>query len=267
MNPFLRQQHELFPELGAELAAKAPPSGPARPTTRLCAWDRDLDARLIASLLYEFVDRPFEVLVAAAKDLDDGQRASLLERALQDRGPRDPLPIGIEGAAPFEFECLVDFGAYRDIGRHRKGLQQQQRLTVQHGYAVPPLIELAGATDDYRAVLDRVAELQPIVAERFPLAAGYVTPFAFLQRVRLVFDPRQVAYFVELRSGPEGHFSYRAVALDMFDLVEQVSPLFARFVRVQKGEAFLGRMQAEQTADERRLQRMIRAGDVPTAEA
>ena len=105
------------------------------------------------------------------------------------------------------------------------------------------------------------------MAERFPQAAGYVTPFAFLQRVRILFDPRQVDYFVELRSGPEGHFAYRKLALDMLAEVRRVSPLFARFIRAQQGRAFLGRMEREQTADERRQRRMEHSGDLPTSEA
>ena len=191
------------------------------------------------------------------------QRVSLLDGFLARRGPRDAMPFAFEGAAPFEFETLVDFGAYRDIGRHRKGVQQQQRLTTQHGYVVPPLVTQMGFEARYHSTLNRVATLWPTIAAQFPWAAGYVVPFAFLQRVRIVFDPRQTAYFIELRSGPEGHFAYRKVALDMQAHVERVAPLFARYVRAQKGEAFLGRMQAEQTADERRLDRMRRAGDLP----
>jgi thymidylate synthase ThyX len=102
---------------------------------------------------------------------------------------------------------------------------------------------------------------QQRLAARFPLAAGYVTPFAFLQRVRIVFDPRQVAYFIELRSGPEGHFSYRQVALDMLAQVRAVSPLFAQFIRAKEGDAFLGRLDSEMTADERPQRRMQAAGD------
>ncbi len=105
------------------------------------------------------------------------------------------------------------------------------------------------------------------MAERFPHAAGYVTPFAFLQRVRILFDPRQVDYFVELRSGPEGHFAYRKLALDMLAEVRRVSPLFAGFIRAQEGRAFLGRMEKEQSAETRLRRRMENAGDLPAAEA
>jgi thymidylate synthase ThyX len=177
------------------------------------------------------------------------------------RGPNDAWPLAFEGAAPFVFETLLDFGAYRDIGRHRKGFQQQQALTIAHGYAVPPLIEQAGLAAEYANVLEHAAEQQQRVARALPAAAGYVTPFAFLQRVRISFDPRQTAYFIELRSGPEGHFSYRKVALDMWARVKAVSPLFADYVRAKEGGAFLGRLDSEMTADERRQRRMHAAGD------
>lgn len=262
-NSFLQAQHMVLGELLSEVLPTPAPPQQAAPQVRLLAYDPALDERLLASLLYEHANVPLEVLQARVRGMDASARQSLLGRALSGRGARDALPAGLEGAQPFDFEVLVDFGAYRDIGRHRKGFQQQQRLTTAHGYVVPPLIVDAGFEGDYRRVLDRAAELQQEVAASHPWAAGYVTPFAFLQRVRLMFDPRQVAYFVELRSGPEGHFAYRDVAIAMFREVERVSPLFASTIRAQLGHAFLGRLDAERGADERRRQRMIRAGELP----
>ncbi len=267
-NEFLRAQYETLPELASELLQAKGTTGPQPSVdgpntshTDLLAHDEDLDCKLVASLLYEHSGQPFDALLQAARSMDHAERDSMLDRAMKQRGKHDAWPIGLEGAAPFEFEVLLDFGAYRDIGRHRKGFQQQQRLTAEHGFLVPPLIEQAGMQDRYIGVLRRAAELQRKVAERFPHAAAYITPFAFLQRVRIQFDPRQLAYFIELRSGPEGHFAYRTVAIEMFEHLQAASPLFAKFVRAQTGSAFLGRMQNEQTADDRRLKRMQAAGD------
>ncbi|MCA8949235.1 MAG: FAD-dependent thymidylate synthase [Planctomycetes bacterium] len=260
---FQRALRAELPRVLADLgiAPPAPRPGPAEPTTLLLSHDPELDDRLLASLLYEPSGQPFAALMATVKAMTGGQRAALLERLMAQRGRFDPWPLALEGAMPFDFELLVDFGAYRDIGRHRKSLQQMQTMTTAHGFAVPPLLAAAGLADSYAAVLERAAADQQIVAAEFPDAAAYVTPFAFLQRVRIQFDPRQTAYFVELRSGPEGHFSYRQVALEMFAHVREVSPLFARFIRAQEGGAFLGRLESEMTADERRLRRMQAAGD------
>jgi len=262
-NAFLQAQHDELPKLADELGVLKGEVvvGPADGHTTLLRYDRDLDDRLLASLLYESSQLPFAALVERAKAMPDQERVQLLERLMASRSSHDAWPAGLEGGDMFEFETVLDFGAYRDIGRHRKGFQQQQTLTTTHGFAVPPLMREAGLSDEYEAVMMRVAERQQRVAARFPHAAAYITPFGFLQRVRLVFDPRQVAYFVELRSGPEGHFSYRQVALDMFAHVREVSPLFARFIRAKEGAAFLGRLDNEMGADERRKRRMEAAGD------
>ncbi|MBL8728500.1 MAG: FAD-dependent thymidylate synthase [Planctomycetes bacterium] len=262
-NRFLQTvQHELT-AFAAELGVDTAPvhRGPATGHTELLAHDPQLDDRLLASLLFEHSQAPFAELLARVRTLTGGQRQDLLQKLMGARGSHDSWPLALEGAAPFEFEVLLDFGAYRDIGRHRKGFQQQQLLTTTHGFAVPPLLQEAGLAAGYGEVLERAAASQQRVAKDFPLAAGYVTPFAFLQRVRIVFDPRQTAYFIELRSGPEGHFSYRQVALDMLAHVRKVSPLFAQFVRAKEGTAFLGRLDSEMTADERRQRRMQAAGD------
>ncbi|MFK7739695.1 MAG: FAD-dependent thymidylate synthase [Planctomycetota bacterium] len=274
-NAYLQSQYAEFPKLAAELGVAQSPhgrsgeasgpssegSGAAEGGTELLSYDRDLDERLLASLLYESSELPFAAMVERLRALSAPERERLLDRAMQDRGSHDAWPIGLEGAQPFEFETVLDFGAYRDIGRHRKGFQQQQKLTSRLGFAVPPLMREGGLGEEYEQVMQRTAERQQRIAERFPHAAAYVTPFGFLQRVRLQFDPRQTAYFVELRSGPEGHFSYRKVALDMFAHVRRVAPLFAKFVRAKEGDAFLGRLDSEMTADDRRKRRMEAAGD------
>ncbi|MBL8747629.1 MAG: FAD-dependent thymidylate synthase [Planctomycetes bacterium] len=262
-NAFAQALHDALPKIVEELgvAKAALHRGEATGDTTLLAHDPSLDDRLLASLLYEHSQQPFAALVARVQSLTGGQRVELLDSLMAARGAHDAWPQAFEGAMPFEFETVLDFGAYRDIGRHRKGFQQQQLLTTVHGYAVPPLIDDAGLRAEFDAAMDAAAARQQQVAARFPHAAGYVTPFGFLQRVRLVFDPRQVAYFVELRSGPEGHFSYRKVALDMLARVRDVSPLFARFIRAKEGAAFLGRLETEMTADQRRLRRMQAAGD------
>lgn len=262
-NAFQQQLHEDLPKIAEELGVRSiePQTGPGEGHTTLIGYDANLDDRLLASLLYESSQMPFSALVERVQALSAEQREQLLDRVMAARGSHDAWPQGLEGGDMFEFETVLDFGAYRDIGRHRKGFQQQQLLTTAHGFAVPPLMNDAGLGDEYVEVMKRTAERQQRIAAKLPNAAAYVTPFGFLQRVRLVFDPRQVAYFVELRSGPEGHFSYRQVALDMFEHVRKVTPLFAKFIRAKEGGAFLGRLDSEMGADERRKRRMEAAGD------
>jgi thymidylate synthase ThyX len=125
-NAFLQAQHALAHDLAHELgvADAAPQRGPATGSTQLLRHDRDLDDRLLASLLYEAAQQPFAAVVERVRSLTEGQRLDLLERAMAARGPHDAWPAPLEGADAFEFESELDFGAYRDVGRHRKGFQQ-----------------------------------------------------------------------------------------------------------------------------------------------
>lgn len=225
----------------------------------LLSSPEDLEVRLLAGLLFEHATCSLVELEERIRALSEADRDALFERALEDRGKRDPVPEGFEGAGLCDYEVLVDFGAYRDIGRHRKGFQQQQLLRADHGYVVPELFDEAGLGERYRAVMDLVAHNASKLAERFPAAAQYVIPFGFLQRVRLQFDTRQMAYFCELRSAPEGHFSYRDVAIRMADELEQRAPRYAKWLRVCREHVFLGRIEAEEGRDARRKAREERA--------
>jgi thymidylate synthase ThyX len=232
---------------------------PSRINVRLISCPDDVDARLLASLIYEHSSEPWDVLHARMMSLDAEARAETYEQVLEKRGSWDAMPEGFEGAGLFDFEILMDFGAFRDIARHRKGFQQQQRLTTEHGFVVPELFEEAGLAPRYTAVMQSVAAKKRQLRECFPHAASYVIPFAFLQRVRVQFDVRQMAYFCELRSAPEGHFSYREVAIRMGKILRERAPLYSRWIQVCEERVFLGRVESEQQRDERRASREARA--------
>ncbi|MEO6595136.1 MAG: FAD-dependent thymidylate synthase, partial [Planctomycetota bacterium] len=161
-NAFLEALQQSLPALVHDLgAAKSPVQrGAAAGHTQLLAHDAELDHKLLASLLYEHSQQPFVTLLGTVKALTQGQRIDLLDKLMAARGPHDGWPQALEGAAPFDFEVVLDFGAYRDIGRHRKGFQQQQPLTTVHGFAVPPLVHEAGLDGEYSAVLEATAERQ-----------------------------------------------------------------------------------------------------------
>jgi len=236
--------------------------GPGELSVRLLDAPTDLDERLLVSLLYEQGSQSYETLAAHVLGLAASERQSLFERFLSTRGKRDAMPEGFEGAGVLDYEMLVDFGAYRDIARHRKGFQQQQPLTTQHGFAMPPLFEEAGLADRYCRVMASVADKVRRLAESFPNQAGYVVPFGFLQRARVRFDAQQMAYFIELRSAPEGHFSYREIAIAMARELEHVAPLYAQWIRVCTDSVVLGRVEAERERDEIRRRREQRANEL-----
>ena len=262
-NDYLAQNRDnerrLADELFADPTARTDGIREGNLQVTLLEAPQDLDARILASYLYEEAGHPYREILDRVLALPASDLSALFERVLSSRSSRDAVPEGMEAGGILDFEVCVDFGAYRDIGRHRKGFQQQQRLTTELGYAVPPLFDEAGLGDRYRQTMRSVGTKAQRIGERFPLASGYLIPFAFLQRVRLRFDLRQMAYFVELRSAPDGHFSYRQIAIEMGNALEDVAPLYARHVRTCREEVMLGRVQSERNKDDRRRQREERA--------
>ena len=120
---------------------------------------------------------------------------------------------------------LTDYGAFRDLQRHRLLTLEWQPLGPRHGYTEPEAIEEAGALDDWRA---RDGSLRAICTSA--LAAhglGDVAPYAVVMayRVRFYMDmnAREAMHVIELRTAPQGHPSYRRVCQQMHRAIAEVA--------------------------------------------
>ena len=64
---------------------------------------------------------------------------------------------------------MSDYGAFRDLQRHRMLTVQWQGLTPDLGAGMPEEVAAAGGGDDYRAALDRsAAEYQRLAGAGLP---------------------------------------------------------------------------------------------------
>jgi thymidylate synthase ThyX len=104
-----------------------------------------------------------------------------------------------------------------------------QRLGPELGAGVPEELESAGVADAYRAGIERSrAEHERIVALGRPELAPYALCLGFRIRYILDMNAREAMQLIELRSGREGHPSYRAVAHEMHRLIAEAHPSVAR---------------------------------------
>ena len=132
-------------------------------------------------------------------------------------------------ALRYRFEIVSDYGAFRDLQRHRMLTVQWQRLTPHLGAGVPEEVDAAGCGDDYRRALERLARPS---GSAWPAPGASARPLYALclgYRIRYVLDlnAREAMQLIELRSGREGHPSYRAVAHEMHRLIAAVHPAVA----------------------------------------
>jgi len=88
----------------------------------------------------------------------------------------------------------------------------------------------------------RAEEAYRAIAADFPREAPYVLPLAFRKRVLFTWNLREIHHFVQLRSAPQGHVSYRGVAQAVYRELERVQPLLAKYIRVDLQEYPLGRL-------------------------
>src|SRR5436305_15097669 len=116
----------------------------------------DAGARLAAALLYEASHWPWEAARAEARSWTCERQREVIETALKQRGPYD-APLRAFEHLYYTFDILLDFGAFRDVQRHRMATQTTQLLTTAHGYSTPePLVEY-DLGDEFAESMERAA--------------------------------------------------------------------------------------------------------------
>lgn len=217
---------------------------PAR-SVGLIRFDPDAELELVAGLLYPYTRVSMTQLREEVRKFTPEQRTHVVDEALKRRGPHD-APLRALEHVVYTFDLLVDFGAYRDIQRHRMATQQAQALTVEHGYELPEELEALELTDRFEQLMDQAASCYRLLVGSLPYDASYIVPLAFRRRVVFTWNLREAIHFIELRSAPQGHRSYRRVAQEIYRQIAQVHPFIARFIRVHLEDVGLERLKSEE---------------------
>jgi hypothetical protein len=160
--------------------------------------------------------------------MDAQERAELVSSLVGERANRRHRPGRGFEALRYRFEIVADYGAFRDLQRHRMLTVQWQGLTPELGAGVPDQVELAGCGDLYRHALEiSRAEYERLAAAGLQSAAPYALCLGYRIRFILDLNAREAMQLIELRSGREGHPSYRAVAHEMHAQIAAVHPAVA----------------------------------------
>ena len=210
--------------LGLDRASRGEETGPA---VRLLSVEGSEDD-LLSALLFEAAHVSEEETRAALRNLPPDERAAMLAELVGERRNRRHRPGRGFEALRYRFEVVSDYGAFRDLQRHRLLTVQWQALGPELGAGVPDELHQAGVGELYRAGLERSREEYARIVElgrpelaHYSLALGY--------RIRYVLDmnAREAMHLIELRSGREGHPAYRAVAHALHAEIARVHPAVA----------------------------------------
>ncbi len=236
------------------VAAIAPEAaaGPAATQVRLAEFDQDAERKVVAAALFPHAGLPLEDLQECSVTVDEALRALMGERGNR----RQRAPRALEHAT-YTFEITANFGAYRDLQRHRMLTQDRQRLGTALGYDVPAELERHGLREQFIQALENAASAHRVLERSWgPALAQYAVPLAFRLRWYFRANLREVYHLCELRTTALGHPDYRHVAQEMFRRVQEVHPRLAehaRFVDLAPGDE-LERRAAERRTDARLAQ-------------
>ncbi len=229
------------------------------PTVDLTDFDPDAEVKLVASALYPVTNRSDREVEGRVRSMTVEERLSVLRAMVGDRSNRRHRPGRALERPSYRFDILSDYGAFRDLQRHRMMTIDWQTLSPDHGYVRPPEVDEAGAGGRFDAAMERSRELHDALVEPFPDQAPYAVALAYRVRYLMHMNAREAMHVLELRSTPQGHPSYREVAQQMHRLIGDVAGHHAiaemmSFVD-HSSEADLERLDAERRAEQKRVAR------------
>jgi thymidylate synthase ThyX len=247
-------------ELTSRVLADAGEKPEHRDEVTLVDFDPEGEAKIAAAVLYASSSMPDDQLLELARSMPWEQVAEILRASVGDRSNRRHKPGRAWERTGYRFDVLCDYGAFRDLQRHRPLTIEWQRLTTEHGYETPPQIDEAGLRSDWERVMQASAETErALIDDGFVEQAQYAVSMAYRIRFVMQMTAREAMHLTELRSQPAGHPVYRRVAQTMHRLIVDVHPAIGEmFSYVSYDEVDLERLEAERRTEEKR--RALRSG-------
>ncbi len=227
-----------------------------RDEVTLTEFDPDGEVKVVASALYSASNLPDDQVMGVARRMSADDRAAILRAYVGNRANRRHKPGRAFERTRYRFDVLADYGAFRDLQRHRLLTIEWQPLTPDHGYTEPAAIEDAGALADWTEVMDRSAALHAgLVSEGLREAAPYSVVMAYRVRFYMDMNAREAMHVIELRTSPQGHPSYRRVCQMMHTAIADVAGHRAIADAMQfadHSEVELERLQSERAIEKKR---------------
>lgn len=222
----------------------------------LVDFDPDAEVKMVASMLYPYSNLSERDIEHRVRAMSVDDRLRVIRTYTGHRGNRRHRPGRALERPFYRFDVLADYGAFRDLQRHRMLTVEWQALNPHHGYTRSPLIDDAHLTNEFDEAMNRSAELYEAMRSDFPEQASYAVTFAYRVRFNFNINARAAMHTLELRSTPQGHPAYRSVVQQMHRLIgdkagHKAIAAMMTFVN-HSTEADLERLEAERRAEAKR---------------
>ena len=194
-----RVVERLWPD--EDPTAGAPGSGAdsgAEPEVTLLDFDPEGEEKVLAAACFSHLQCSERAALARVRLLNHNERVALLAAYVGDRRNRRHRPGRAFERTDYRFELVTDYGAFRDLQRHRMLTIEWQRLGIGLGYDMPEIVAEAGLGDGYTEAIERAEDLYRTLAPRLRRASD-------VRRGARAPDPLRPAM-----QRTRGHASHRA---------------------------------------------------------
>ena len=192
-----------------------------REEVTLTDFDPDGEVKIVAAALYSSTSIPDDQLLEIARNMTADERSVVLTAYVGNRSNRRHKPGRAFERTAYRFDVLTDYGAFRDLQRHRLLTIEWQPLSTRHGYAEPDAIQDAGVLDAWTRVMEGSSALyEAIESAGHRHVAQYAVSMAFRIRFCVEMNAREAMHMIELRTAPQGHPAYRRVCQQMHTLID-----------------------------------------------
>lgn len=214
---------------------------------KLISYDEDAVIKVASAALFQTSTHSLEDLLSFCQELPEEEINRILDAIANNReNRRHRSPRALEHAS-FLFELVADFGAFRDLHRHRMLTQEKQFITCDYGYFIPPEIQDTPMEGPYIQAMEKAKIAYDTISQELPEEAQYVCPMAYNIRWYFNVNLRALQWMCELRSQAAGHPTYRYLAQQMAQEVIKIFPAFERFFKFVDYSGYnLGRLGQEE---------------------
>jgi thymidylate synthase ThyX len=231
----------------------------AGPEVTLVDWDQDAEVKLVTAMLYPYTHLSESELALRVQAMTVQQRLDVMRKYSGERLNRRHRPGRALERCSYRFDVVSDYGAFRDLQRHRLLTIEWQGLTPYHGYTMPEAVAAADGTKTYEQTMSRSASLYEALASHFGDTVGaYAVTLAHRVRYSVQMNVREAMHVLELRTTREGHPEYRRVCQEMHRLIgdvaghQAIAGLMGFVDHSDYEQEELGRLESERRAEVRR---------------
>ena len=221
----------------------------------LIDFDSEGENKVLAAIAFGSTRLSEAEALRRVRLLGTDERASLMHAYTGERENRRHKPGRAFERTDYRFEFVSDYGAFRDLQRHRLLTIEWQPLNPALGFDMPSIVDEAGQGGEYAETMERSRGLYEALLEPFPDQAPYAVALAYRLHYVMQMNAREAMHLIELRSGPQGHPSYRRLAQQMHRLISEKAGhhlLAEAMTHVDHGSTDLERLEAERAAERRR---------------